>query len=293
MTPNFNHLKSYRALNDYISGMAQPKLNQKSLNSIIVPFPSLTEQQKIVKTLDEAFTKIEKAKANIEKNIENAKELFQSKLNDVFSQRGEGWEEKTLGNLVNFKNGLNFSKSSKGELINIVGVGNFKSNFYVPVTKLSKVSIDGNLKELYELIDGDILVVRSNGNPKLIGRCILAKNIKTKTSHSGFTIRMRPISEIVYPPLLCYFLKSTKAKNHLINGGTGVSIKSLNQKTLSSLKFSIPLSVDTQKNLFKSLDNFSNLLTNLISSYQSKLKNLEELKKSLLEKAFSGELTNN
>lgn len=76
--------------------MAQPKLNQRMLNSIKIPYPLLEEQKQIVKILDKAFESIDQAKANIEKNIENTKELFQSKLNEIFSQKGDGWEEKEL-----------------------------------------------------------------------------------------------------------------------------------------------------------------------------------------------------
>ena len=64
-----------------------------------IPIPPLSEQQQIVSILDEAFEAIDQAKANIEKNIQNAEELFQSKLNQIFSQKGEGWEEKELGEL--------------------------------------------------------------------------------------------------------------------------------------------------------------------------------------------------
>jgi len=81
-------------LDPYVSGMAQPKLNQKSLNSIPVPAPSLPEQRRIVGILDEAFAGIATAKANAEKNLQNARALFESHLNAVFTQRGDGWVEK-------------------------------------------------------------------------------------------------------------------------------------------------------------------------------------------------------
>jgi len=95
----YYHLKfSWREINltkQY--GAATNFLKIGNFKDYEVDFPeSLEEQKAIVKILDEAFAKIDQAKANIEKNIENAKELFQSKLNEIFSQRGEGWEEKTL-----------------------------------------------------------------------------------------------------------------------------------------------------------------------------------------------------
>ena len=83
-----------------------------------MPIPSLSEQQQIVEKLDTAFDLIDRAKANIEKNIQNAKELFQSKLNQVFSEKGEGWEEIALYKVCTMKRGHNPPKS------------NFKNRFW-------------------------------------------------------------------------------------------------------------------------------------------------------------------
>src|SRR5690606_31988326 len=80
-------------------GAAQPNLSTEQIKNFEIPVPSISEQQQIVEKLDTAFDLIDRAKANIEKNIQNAKELFQSKLNQVFSEKGEGWEEKIMQDL--------------------------------------------------------------------------------------------------------------------------------------------------------------------------------------------------
>ena len=67
-----------------------------------VPVPPLAEQQRIVGILDEAFAGIATAKANAEKNLQNARALFESHLQSVFTQRGKGWVEKTLGDVCEF-----------------------------------------------------------------------------------------------------------------------------------------------------------------------------------------------
>lgn len=273
-------------------GSTRQAITKAQIESFNIAFPSsLKEQKQIVAILDKAFAKIDQAKANVEKNLENTKELFQSKLNEIFSQKGEGWEEKKLGDLAAFRNGLNYTKSSSGESIKIVGVGNFKKNFYVPLSDLDRVIMEGNLRDSDALRNGDILAVRSNGNPELIGRCMLAEGVNEKISHSGFTIRVRLTTESVYPSFLCYFLKSTKAKRQLIDSGTGISIKSLNQGSLASLLFSIPTTIEKQKKIVQELLDLSELVTKMKTTYEFKLTALEELKKSLLEKAFSGQLT--
>ena len=74
-------------LNDLSNGTSIPQINNNSFDNVFITFPTFLEEQKqIVAILDKAFAAIDQAKANIEKNIQNAKELFQSKLNDVFSQ---------------------------------------------------------------------------------------------------------------------------------------------------------------------------------------------------------------
>ncbi|MDQ6968873.1 MAG: restriction endonuclease subunit S [Mariprofundaceae bacterium] len=81
--------------NELSSGSAQPHFNGKAVKQVVFPYPSSVEEQKqIVALLDKTFAAIDQAKANVEKNLQNAKELFQSKLNEIFTQKGEGWEEK-------------------------------------------------------------------------------------------------------------------------------------------------------------------------------------------------------
>ena len=93
------YLNSIR-LDDYVSGMAQPKLNQAMLNRIQIPLPPLPEQQRIVSILDEAFAAIARAKANAEQNLRNAREVFESYLQGVFENKGAGWEFVKLSSLA-------------------------------------------------------------------------------------------------------------------------------------------------------------------------------------------------
>jgi len=83
--------------NKRLKGTGVPNLHLKEIREVVIPFPaSKKEQKQVVAVLDKAFTAIDLAKTNIEKNLQNAKELFQSKLNEIFTQKGEGWEERKL-----------------------------------------------------------------------------------------------------------------------------------------------------------------------------------------------------
>ncbi len=276
-------------LESLASGTTVPIVNKAKFNSIKIVLPPLPEQRRIVGILDEAFEGIATAKAHAEENLQNARALFESHLQSVFTQRGPGWLEKPLGSFATFRNGINYTKESKGERIKIVGVRNFQKNFSAPMDDLDLVTIDGILSEIDSLKQDDILAVRSNGNIELIGRSLLVGEVADKISHSGFTIRIRLLPGEVLPSYLCHFMKSASTRKRLTEGGTGTNIKSLNQGMLSVLTVPFP-PVSAQKLIVEKLEDLSEETQRLKSIYQQKLAALEALKKSLLHQAFTGAL---
>jgi type I restriction enzyme S subunit len=184
-------LSRYEDLVSQAVGNAQPNLSGLKIKNIPIPSIALPEQRRIVGILDEAFDGIATAKANAEKNFQNARALFESHLQAVFTQRREGWVERPLGELATFRNGINFTKSSRGESVKIVGVKDFQKSFWAPLDNLESVTPDGALPDSDMLKENDLLFVRSNGNMELIGRCLLVGKVTDKITHSGFTIRAR------------------------------------------------------------------------------------------------------
>ncbi|MBK7360427.1 MAG: restriction endonuclease subunit S [Saprospiraceae bacterium] len=276
---------------DYLAaGSTVRNLNIALVSSVEVPLPPLPEQQRIVSILDECFAAIDKVKANAEHNLLNANELFENAAQAIFTQKGTDWEQKLLGEFATFRNGINYTKGSKGEKIKIVGVKDFQDSYWVPDNDLVEVSLDGKINETDLLKKGDILAVRSNGNPQLIGRTLLAGKINEKVSHSGFTIRIRLDSKIVNPNYLCHFLKIQQTRKTLVESGNGVGIRSLNQGSLSSLKIPFPKSLKEQEMIIDKVDSIAEQSQKLKDIYQRKINDLEELKKSILQKAFAGEL---
>ena len=176
-------------------GTTIPSLVKTDLLQIQIPLPPLDEQRRIVAVLDKAFAGIATATANAQKNLTNARALFESYQSHLFKVAGEAIVP--LGEMASFRNGLNFTGSSKGEIIRIVGVKDFQNRLWIPDENLAQVQIDGKLADNDVLQEGDILTVRSNGNPELIGRCMVAPAMSAKTSHSGFTIRIRPDADKV------------------------------------------------------------------------------------------------
>lgn len=277
-------------LSAFITGLTVPKLNQAKMREIPIPLPPLSEQRRIVAILDRAIAGLDTMRANSEKNIYHAEDLFARYLNAIFERKGNGWVERTLGQLADFKNGLNFTKSSKGETIKIVGVKDFQDFLWIPREGLDDVRIGGVLSPEYELRKHDILTVRSNGNKQLIGRCILAGDVNAKISHSGFTIRIRITAPGVDPIFLVRLLKSEKIRKMLIESGDGANISSLNQKALADLPIAYPAKIQ-QLEIAARVQALEEETTRLGSLYTRKLAAIAELKQSLLQKAFSGQLT--
>ncbi len=273
------------------NGSTIPHIYFKDYSQEQIVVPNLETQKQIVLVLEDTLNKINQAKTNAQKNLQNAKELFESSLQIIFTNKGKGWEEKSLGEMATFRNGMNYTKGSKGEIIKIVGVRDFQKSFWVPFESLDNATLDGNLNDIDFLKEGDILAVRSNGNPQLIGRTLLAGNVVGKVSHSGFTIRVRLDSNNILPLYLCHYLKTQKTRRELVESGVGVGIRSLNQGSLSSLLIPFPVLLTEQQTIVSKLDALQTETKKLEAIYTQKIADLEELKKSILQKAFAGELS--
>lgn len=281
----------YKKFIDELSdGININNLKFDDLGKFPLPIPALPEQRRIVAILDEAFEAIATAKANTEKILQNARELFEWHHQTAFSRAREVSKDQRLGEIASFRNGINYTKQSKGSLVRIIGVRNFQDHFWAPTEDLDSIMLDGELAGADAVEEGDILSVRSNGNPELIGRCMLVGKFSGLVTHSGFTIRIRLQSRNSLPQYVCQFLKSREVRRKLVDGGTGLNIKSLNQGMLSDLVIPLP-PVETQQMLIHEIEAMTESTANLFDTATRKLAALAELNKSLLHQAFTGALT--
>jgi type I restriction enzyme, S subunit len=259
-------------LNDLGSGTTFKELSKTALASVEIPLPSLPEQKRIVAILDEAFEGIDRAVANAEKNLANARELFESYLNKVFTEKGDGWVEKMLGDVCE-------NLDSKR----------------IPITKSKRESGDvpyygasGVVDHVADFIfDEDLLLVSEDGANLLARTYPIAFSISGKTwvNNHAHALSFRDIHSQRF---IEYYLNSISLEPYV----SGMAQPKLNQKMLNSIP--VPsLSLGDQCNIVGKLDELSAETKRLESIYQRKLTALSELKQSLLQKAFSGELTAN
>lgn len=154
-----------------------------------------------------------------------------------------------LGTIVQFKNGLNYKKSSQGISISIVGVADFKENKSPEWDKVQNIKINEHVDDSFLLHKNDLVTVRSNGSRELVGRFMLIdKEPEERTTFSGFSIRVRIVSDEVDSKFLYYLLASANVRQSLTTGSNGANIKSLNQDLLSNLEIPLP-SLSEQKDI--------------------------------------------
>lgn len=277
-------------LSDEARGVAQKGIYLNQLKSIEIPLPSLPEQQRIVAILDEAFAAIAKAKANAEQNLKNAKELFESYLQGVFEQKGDGWEEKTLGDILEeMMTGPFGSMLHKSDYVEngipVVNPQNIINGKILPLEKTMISDITFAKLKKYALKEGDIVMARRGE----MGRCALVKKENTGWLCGTGSVVIRINKMKADQLFLNTYLSSSWVKAQLEKASTGATMSNLNQSILSEIRVNLP-PLKEQQFIVQKLDALSAQTKKLEAIYQQKINDLEELKKSILQKAFSGEL---
>ncbi len=274
-----------------ITGAAQPQITRQTLAPIQISFPkSLAEQQRIVAILDEAFAAIAKAKGNAEQNLKNAKELFESYLQGVFEQRGEGWKETRLGEiLIEMMTGPFGSMLHKSDYVHdgvaVVNPQNIIGGEIVPLEK-TMVSLETQKRlSKYALREKDIVMARRGE----MGRCAIVKKENVGWLCGTGSLVIRANGKFVDEQFLNLYLSSSKAKEYLEKSSIGATMNNLNQGILHELPIAIP-NVQKQKQLISNFEAIGAETKRLEAIYQQKIVALDELKKTLLQKAFRGEL---
>jgi type I restriction enzyme S subunit len=249
-----------------------------------IPVPPLPEQHRIVAILDEAFDGIATAKANAEKNLQNARALFESHLQKVFTERGEGWVERSIGHICTLKSGTSVSVSLE------------KADGDLPYVKVSDMTYAGNETEIVgssrylDMADVGKNAVFPTGTtifPKRGGAILTnKKRLTTLPICADLNIMgVIPPSNLL-PRLLYYYFLNIDMR--LL--GSGSSIPQINNYDIAPLKISFPVAKEEQKAILQKLDSLAEETQRLESLYRQKLAALDELKKSLLHQAFSGAL---
>lgn len=257
-------------LNDYIyslaKGAAQKNLDVPAFREMTISFPELlTEQKRIVKILDEVFGNIEKAKENTQKNLQNSKDLFESYLQSVFAYPEKDWEAKRLGECFKLKSGDNIT-----------------SKMMVETGKYPVYGGNGivGMYDKFNLSGSNIIIGRVGalcGRVRHIVKNIWLTDNGFKVVDYGFDFDH---------DFLTYLLNFKDLRNFARQAAQPV----ISNSSLENVWLQFPNSKEEQEAIVKKLDELSEQTKKLEENYKQKLLLLDELKKSVLAKAFNGEL---
>lgn len=286
----FNYYsQSKRYLDDverHTSGATRKRISRKNLGKVKVPVPPIAEQKRIVAILDQAFTDIDKASALTVQNLKNARELFESTLQRVFSQRGDGWDEKGLNEIsVEFGRGKSKhrprnDKSLYGGKYPFIQTGDVRGCEH-RITSFSKTYNEKGLAQS-KLWPKDTICITIAANIAETG----IMDFEGCFPDSVIGVVVDP--QIATVRYVEYLLQSFRS--FLQSKGQGAAQDNINLGTFENLKFPFP-SLHKQQEIVASLDVLMSSVQQLEMIYSGKLTLVEELKQSALQKAFRGELT--
>lgn len=273
---------SNQYLNDVqsgVSGATRQRISRKNLGLIEIPIPPLTEQQSIVAILDEAFAAIAKAKANAEQNLKNAKELLESYLQRVFENKNRGWEIKTLGDVCSLYQGIAINAKTKHALVEIselplLRIKDLKNNTV-------EQYIDPNNFPVNALVNEDDIIYTRTGSLGLVFRG------KRGVLHNN-SFKVVPTSELTKDYLFIW-LQNPIFKAKIMGLAMKAAQPDITHAIFKIQEIIIP-PIKEQLKIVKNFDTLSIETKKLEAIYTQKIQDLEELKKSVLQKAFSGEL---
>ena len=272
-------------------GAVFPSINKSDIALIQTPLPSLKEQQRIVAILNEAFAKLETARANAEANLENAKELFQSVLSDHLGGAEEkSWIVKQLGEVCRIELGSTPARKSlknwdtKKQADNIwLSIADLPSGSD-PLVYDSKEYVSAEAAAGMKVVPKGTLMVSFK---LTLGRVAVAGN-ELRTNEAIASILDLDLSVCNRDYLLWYF--RAYDWNKAAEGHEKVKGKTLNKAKLRALPIVLP-PIEDQQRIVEKLGSFLVQTDRLTQHYRAQLGDFDDLHQSLLQKAFAGELT--
>lgn len=284
---------TYQQFDKLAAGSTVRNLNIDLAKSVKVTLPPLPEQKQIVAILDEAFEGIDRAIALAEKNLANSREIFEGYLNAIFTQKGDGWKEKKLAKLAS-KIGSGATPRGGQDAYKTEGISLIRSlNVHDRRFKTRDLAFidDEQAEKLANVIveEGDVLL---NITGASIARSCVAPSEYLPARVNQHVSIIRPDQNQISCRFLNYLITSKPYKERLLFTGdkAGATRQALTKAQIQDFSIHFP-DIDKQKIIIGKLDLLEVETQRLETLYRQKLAALKELKQSILQKAFTGELT--
>ena len=288
-------------LNKHMKGDNSPSIRKDDIENYHFPLPPLSEQQRIVERIEELFAKLDEAKERLQEVADSFAVRKAAILHKAFTgeltkqwRRENGvsdasWEEKTIGEICSsLKYGTSKKSSDDGEVV-VLRMGNLQ-NGEIDWSNLAYTSDEEDIKK-YLLKSGDVLFNRTN-SPELVGKTSIYRG-EMPAIYAGYLIKLDYEKNIVVGDYLNYYLNSSKAKEYYMQVKTdGVSQSNINAKKIG--EFEIPLSsLSEQHEIVRLIDDLLARERSAQQATEQALASIDLMKKSILARAFRGELGTN
>lgn len=286
---------------DYVKGTTRLKLTQGSMQLMPFPLPPLSEQQRIVERIEELFAKLDEAKERLQEVadsfvVRKAAILHKAFTGELTKQwrcengvSDESWEEKTIGEICSsLKYGTSKKSSDDGEVV-VLRMGNLQ-NGEIDWSNLAYTSDEEDIKK-YLLKSGDVLFNRTN-SPELVGKTSIYRG-EMPAIYAGYLIKLDYEKNIVVGDYLNYYLNSSKAKEYYMQVKTdGVSQSNINAKKIGEFEIPLP-TLPEQHEIVRLIDDLLARERAAQQATEQALASIDLMKKSILARAFRGELGTN
>ena len=273
-----------------------PNLSSSKLKELLAPIPSLSEQKKIASVLAKIWKTVE-IQASI---LENLRELKKSLMKHLFTYglRGEplkkteigmmpkSWEVKSLKEMGDCLNGLNFAQDARGDGVPFVNVKNMYAGLFINPVGLERVNLGSKNLDKYFLNKGDILFVRSSLKEEGVGWSAVIKELLEPTVFCGFIIRYRlNNSSQVDADYLGHLLLAQEQREEIIRHSSRMTITNISQEGLGSVRVRLP-SLAEQRDIVSIL----RAVDEKVAIHRAKKSALEDLFKTTLNQLMTGQI---
>ena len=281
------HYLNFADLLPYVSGLTVPKLNQANLRAIPVPSASLDEQVRVLAILDEGFAAIATARANTEQNLRAARAVFESHLESVFAQRGDGWDSLTeLEYLTDPKSPITYGVVKPGGEGNVTFIrGGDLAQGRILTAQLRTITQEVSEQYKRTLLRGGELLISLVGQP---GQLAVVP-MELAGANIARQVGLIRLQALVHPEFARLFLQSPAGQSALGARQSGSVQQVINLGELKQVRIPVP-SLTIQTKVVEALA-AANLQTERPASInRRKRAALDALKQSLLHQAFTGAL---
>jgi type I restriction enzyme S subunit len=267
-------------------------LNKEKLKKISIPIPPLAEQQQIVATLDSLFAYTKQSKEDIQQNIQNTKDLFNSKLEQIFNNKDNNWQEKKLDDVCIIKGGKRLPKGEKLQdkrtKFPYIRIADFDRQGGVNLTGVKYLlpSIYEQIKN-YTISKNDVFlsIAGTIGITGVIPKQLDGANLTENACKLTFN------NNILDKYFLYFYTNSIGFKQQVKLFTKTTAQPKLALSRIKNIVIKIP-PLEQQQTIVNNLDKLSNQVQQLGENYQNQLKLVEELEQSILQKTFSGKFFN-